>query len=45
MDSRAIIGFLIDEFSKCFDNERSREKQNELKDLSGLLLEKKHRED
>jgi regulator of sirC expression with transglutaminase-like and TPR domain len=45
MDSRAIIGFLIDEFAKCFDNERSRDKQNELRDLSELLLEKKERED
>ena len=44
MDSRSIIGFLIEEFAKCFDDEKSRDKQNELRDLSGLILEKKDRE-
>jgi regulator of sirC expression with transglutaminase-like and TPR domain len=44
MDNRAIIGFLIEEFSKCFDDEKSRDKQNELRDLGGMLLEKRDQE-
>jgi len=44
MDSRAIISFLIEEFAKCFDDEKSRDKQNELLGLGGLLVERKDRD-
>jgi regulator of sirC expression with transglutaminase-like and TPR domain len=44
MDSRRIIAFLIEEFAKCFDDENSRDKQLELMDLGGLLLENRDRQ-
>jgi hypothetical protein len=44
MDSRRIIAFLIEEFAKCFDDESSRDKQLELMDLGGLLLENRDRQ-
>ena len=43
MESRSIIGFLIEEFAKCFDDDKSREMKNELLDLGELLIEKKDR--
>jgi hypothetical protein len=41
MDNRKIIAFLIEEFAKCFDDEKSRYKRHELLGLGEILLEKK----
>lgn len=40
MSNQRIIAFLIEEFSKCFDDEKSRYKRTELRGLGDLLLEK-----
>lgn len=39
MHPRRIIAFLIEEFAKCFDDEKSRHKHEELLGLGGILLE------
>jgi regulator of sirC expression with transglutaminase-like and TPR domain len=39
MHPQRIIAFLIEEFAKCFDDEKSRHKHEELLGLGGILLE------
>ena len=37
MNNKKIIRFLLEELSKCFDNENNRYKMNELQSLAALL--------
>ncbi len=41
MSNRRIIQFLLNEYAKCFDDEKNRYKQNEVLSLSEILLEVK----
>jgi regulator of sirC expression with transglutaminase-like and TPR domain len=42
MSNRRIIQFLLEEYSKCFDNDKNRYKQHEILSLSEILSEKEH---
>ncbi|WP_336513929.1 transglutaminase-like domain-containing protein [Pollutibacter soli] len=41
MSNRKIIQFLLNEYSKCFDDDKNRYKQNEVLSLSEILIEQK----
>lgn len=41
MSNRKIIQFLLNEYSKCFDDDKNRYKQNEVLSLSDILIEQK----
>jgi regulator of sirC expression with transglutaminase-like and TPR domain len=43
MDNLRIIRFLLDEYAKCFDDEKNRYKLNELIGLGDILKDKGHR--